>query len=292
MINKALEIIQSNPAMYISRFDHILVDEFQDISHQRLELLKQFVNKKTNTKLFAVGDDWQSINKFAGSDVDYFIDFERYFSRPSVTYLEANYRCAKEIIETSNALIAHNEQQRDKTVVAKSGISGNVILYSTSYSVWKSQAEHVHQKHVVKVIARLFERGVMPDQILILARYNRPIITMKEVLRRQEDSRFSQVRTSTIHKAKGTEADYVFILNIISGGMGFPSEILDDSVLEIIKPISTKIGAFEEERRLFYVALTRAKKAVCLFTHQSNPSIFINEIEGFTNKEITLEYER
>ena len=102
-----------------NRYDHILIDEFQDISNQRLELIKCFVNEKTNTKLFCVGDDWQSIYKFSGSELSFFVDFERFFEQPAVTNLKINYRSIKSIVDVSTKLINNNANQRLKEINAR-----------------------------------------------------------------------------------------------------------------------------------------------------------------------------
>lgn len=172
MINQAIDLIRAKPERYAQRYEHILIDEFQDISHQRLTLIQCLVNERTTTKLFCVGDDWQSIYQFAGSEVALFVDFEASFAQPAVNVLSTNYRSAPKIVEAS----------------------------------------------------------------------------------------------------------HVFLLSVISGVFGFPSEMHDASVLEIIKPPRTSSTIFEEERRLFYVALTRSKERVYIYTQKGAESLFLHEI--------------
>ncbi|GAG83755.1 unnamed protein product, partial [marine sediment metagenome] len=114
LINLAVELTNKEPKKDINRYEHVLVDEFQDISYQRLELIKCFVNENSNTKLFCVGDDWQSIYQFTGSDVRFFVNFKDYFPNPEITYLNSNYRSSQTIVGMSNELIANNKKQITK----------------------------------------------------------------------------------------------------------------------------------------------------------------------------------
>jgi len=99
MINLAVKFVKGNQENYLNRYDHILIDEFQDISYQRLKLIQRFVNKKSKTKLFCVGDDWQSIYQFIGSDVRFFVNFQDYFPNPMISILNRNYRSSKIIVK-------------------------------------------------------------------------------------------------------------------------------------------------------------------------------------------------
>lgn len=277
MINKAVRLIRSNPEAYANRYDHILIDEFQDMSYQRLELVRCFVNDDTNTKLFGVGDDWQSINKFAGAEVEYFVNFDKYFSMPAISYIQTNYRSIKSIVDISKKLISNNKNQIHKNVVASDGSTEKINLYRLKESTDcfnKAQAMHVTQS-----VEELLSQGVKPTDILVISRFKKPLFEVENLIKQSQIPEINKVRVQTIHKSKGTQAMHVFILGMTSGVLGFPSDIVDDSVLEIIKPLVSNTDANEEERRLFYVALTRSKRYLYLYTQDGAESIFLNEIK-------------
>ena len=237
MINKAIEIVNENKSKYLNRYDYVLIDEFQDISNQRMELIKCFVNKYSNTKLFCVGDDWQSIYQFTGSEVKFFVDFNKFFPNPEVTHLKTNYRCSKLIVNMSNKLISHNKYQIEKQVQPhKSEINKKVEFYELIDNYNYSDQRQKH--HVFKKIKELIQSGEKPEDIMVISRFNKCIIDLKILCGskgiRCEDSRKKTkgVRFYTAHKSKGSQAKHVFLLDIISGIYGFPCEIEDSSVLE------------------------------------------------------------
>lgn len=291
MINEATQIINSNPEFFRNRYRHILIDEFQDISQQRLDLIQSLVNHQTDTKLFCVGDDWQSINKFAGSEVEYFVNFESYFPQATITYLETNYRSGPTVIEASSKLIKHNSRQRSKEVQAYRNQRELFKLFRTSAKLNPSQSTQKQLETCAKEIKQLIEAGEDPSQIMVLSRFNSNLDKLKPLLNKRmiSDKKGKPgIRLLTIHRSKGMEAKHVFILNLVRGLYGFPSEIQDDSVLEIIKPATTEKDRYEEERRLFYVALTRSKLHVYIFTQHRKESIFLQEISDFLSQPIEL----
>jgi len=282
MINQAIDIVKSNPKKYLNKFDYILIDEFQDISNQRMELVKSFVNGKSDTKLFCVGDDWQSIYKFTGSEVKFFVDFQRYFHRPEATKLKINYRCSKTIVNMSNKLISFNKNQIVKELSSNNQTERKVFFYEIDDSY--NYCPQRQRQHVLNKIKELISEGTKPEEILVISRFNKCVLDLKIVCGARnlpvESKNKKGIRFYTAHKSKGSEAKHVFILDVVSGTYGFPCEIKDSSVLDMAKN-SKPEKSFDEERRLFYVALTRSKEHLYVYTTKNVRSIFLDEISGF-----------
>jgi DNA helicase IV len=281
MINMAIGLIRSQPEKYANRYDHILVDEFQDTSNQRLELIKCFVNDHTMTKLFCVGDDWQSINRFSGSEVAFFVDFERYFAQPAINYLQTNYRSVKSIVDVSTKLISFNKQQRAKRVQANNTTLEKIHLFQIGAAQSGNNFNKGQARHVFDTINNLLKSGEKPQEIMVISRFNKTLKPIEWLFADNDQSKYEKIRLQSVHKSKGAEATHVFILSVISGVYGFPSEIQDDSVLELVKPQLDKTALFEEERRLFYVALTRSKRHLYIYTQEGAESMFLTELAGF-----------
>lgn len=293
MINQAIDIIKSNPKKYKDRYEHILIDEFQDISKQRMELIKCFVNTNSNTKLFCVGDDWQSIYRFTGSEVEYFVDFNKYFPNPAISFLKTNYRCSKTTIDASNKLISNNKHQIKKQVIANSTQQKKILLYEIdNYFHYFAPIQIQHAKNL---IYKLIKKGVLEQEILVLSRFKRNIKDLKQKCIDNRIKIFSKeknncgVRFYTVHSSKGLEAKHVIILDVISGTYGFPCEIENPKILEPARQ-NVASNLFDEERRLFYVALTRSKKNIYIYTCKDKHSIFLDEIKNYTDTKETIQY--
>ncbi len=289
MINQATAALKKNPRLLRDEFDHILIDEYQDISPQRYELIKALRSKNDGCKLFCVGDDWQSIMGFSGAEPEYFVHFEKHFPDPAVTILESNYRSSPEIVEIGQAVISHNgDAQIRKNVRATTDTPGriltNVLLHQPKF---KKQYFTQTATHCMDTIRGLIDSGVRPEQIMILRRIMQcpPLINPLKQAAKARGIRLATdkltpgaVRLMSVHKSKGLEAEHVFILNVDDDVYGFPC-LLERQ--EIFEPAG-KMGQhdkLEEERRLFYVALTRAKRNVYIYTLKQSPSPFINEVE-------------
>lgn len=282
MINKAADLVNSNKSLFLNKYDYILVDEFQDISKQRLELIKCFVNPESKTKLFCVGDDWQSIYHFAGSEVDFFVNFKEYFEYPDLIYLSKNYRCSKTIVDMSNDLIKNNSNQIKKTVISHNKLVRKAELFELNENF--SCLIERQTGHILKKIKTLIAKGVKPEEILIISRFNKNLKKMKQVFSKKglptNKERQKGIRFYSAHKSKGTQAKHVFLIDVISGTYGFPCEIENDSVLAIAKNPRNQ-ESFEEERRLFYVALTRSKEFLYIYTNKNSKSLFLTEIAEY-----------
>jgi ssDNA-binding Zn-finger/Zn-ribbon topoisomerase 1 len=290
MINNAVEFVVKNPNRYLNRYDHVLVDEFQDISYQRLQLIKGFVNERSKTKLFCVGDDCQSIFQFTGSDVIFFTNFSEFFAKPEINLLKSNYRCTRRIVEMSNDLISRNKNQIKKVVYSKNKPGHNPLLFE--FSVNFNYMEKSHKLKIFSLIEKLLSEGEKSEEIMVISRFNKNLYDVKihcgaNGIPIEEEVegvvKKKGVRFYSAHKSKGTEAKHVILMGLTSGMYGFPCEIQDSSVFELAQRFEKK-NFIEEERRLFYVALTRAKEFLYLFTTQNINSVFLSEIEPFVKK--------
>ena len=284
-IIQATQICKQNPGL--ATFDYILVDEFQDISKDRYEFLKSLRHKSPLTKLFCVGDDWQSIFRFSGSDMALFYDFANYFGHTNECHIETTYRFGNPLIAKSSKFILENKNQKKKTVKPVSRDKQTYI--------------HVHQYDSDEMQARLVSHlvsGVPQDQsILILGRYSfshNSLIFNSQGLIQCSTNGSDKVTLKvegrecefmTIHKAKGLEADVVILINCSSDIYGFPSNISDDPILNYLLSASDTFE-FAEERRLFYVAITRARKNIHVMFDRNATSIFISEFQNIPESDI------
>jgi DNA helicase-4 len=278
MLHRAADILErgTNP---LPKFEHILVDEFQDTSAAMARFLKALVaiNK---ARLFAVGDDWQAIYGFAGGDVDHIVNFESHFGLASTTMLDVNYRSPAVIVEAGAALIAYNKNQVPKQVVVFSPDRGEAYVHEVADddSAIVDRTTSLIQKEL---------RDRRPDRILVLSRTNHLLAELIEACRRggipvaNPDRGVDGVRILSAHKAKGLEADVIIVANASDHLFGFPSKVENPDVLE---PVRMSVGDSQaEERRLFYVVITRAMKRLHLVARRGLPSPYLAEIEGSVN---------
>ena len=281
MINLAVELAKKDPEKYIKRYDHVLVDEFQDISYQRLELIRSFVNENSNTKLFCVGDDWQSIYQFTGSDVRFFVNFKDYFPNPEITYLNCNYRSSQTIVGMSNELISNNKKQITKETRSTHDLGMQPILIDfTSKFNYDNKIQY---ENIYNLIQILLDGGVEPHEIMVLSRFNKYLKGLEIYCGARDvptESKHGGVRFYSAHKSKGSEGQHVILTDMTSGLYGFPCEIQDSSVMELAKRFESD-GFIDEERRLFYVALTRSKKFLYIYSREQSNSLFLNEINPY-----------
>jgi len=290
MINIAITLAKEKREKYKNRYDHVLVDEFQDVSNQRFELIKTLVSDDNNTKLFCVGDDWQSIYAFAGSEVRFFIEFEDHFSYPEKTFLEWNYRCSKTIVAASNQLISNNKERVDKIVKAFSDNERAIILCEFQlYLKWQEYKKEQYE-HAFCIINELVNNSVPIEDIMVISRFKFEDTIFDNLQIKCTNNGYGSVRFNTAHSCKGQEAKYVIILDVTSGTYGFPSEIVDSSVFDIVKSESAMTeNKLDAERRLFYVALTRSKEGVYIYTQKSRESVFLNEIKDYLSEPVIPE---
>ncbi|UCE16580.1 MAG: UvrD-helicase domain-containing protein [Candidatus Bathyarchaeota archaeon] len=290
MINKAIKELHNDEDLYANVYDHILIDEYQDMSAQRYKLIKVLLERNTKCKLFCVGDDWQSIMGFAGSNLDLFVNFQKYFEDPAITKISTNYRSIKSIVDAGADIIKNNCNNQIPKVTRSH--RKEVRIIKVFRSPHTKQYEDRYPKQIAEDcasrIAEYIQKGYAPIDILILSRYNflRTIEIFVEKAREREIdiaygnefARGDQVRLMTVHKSKGVEAKVVFILDFVKGPYGFPCEIEDSSIYAPAREDYHRRDHTEEERRLFYVALTRAKEDVIIYTWEQSKSEFLEEV--------------
>ncbi|MDW6004570.1 DNA helicase IV [Vibrio mangrovi] len=262
MISQATTYVRKKK--YQSRWAFVMVDEYQDISPPRLALLEALCKQhEPRGNLFAVGDDWQSIYQFAGSDVDLTTGFQQRFPESTVTHLDTTYRFNNRLGEVANTFVQVNPQQIPKSL--------------NSLKVQKSNAVALlPQSRLEKIIEQLNRKNAAKDQVkslLILGRnhYHKP-----ELLEAwQKQYRQLDIRFMTCHASKGKEADFVIIVHVDEGQ--FPAKTktvhLDD-----VLTLSDETFPHAEERRLFYVAMTRAREKVWVAYNAGGGSSFVKEL--------------
>ena len=226
-----------------------------------MKLLKAL--RRDDTAFFLVGDDWQSINRFAGSDVGLVRNCGDYLGHVCTRTLSKTFRFGDGILRPSTEFVRRNPEQTQRTLTSASVAEdkGITVIYADDTTTGLQRA-----REDIEASAR--GNG---DSVLVLGRYN----NSKDAL----PSKLPWEEFSTVHSAKGREADYVVVLDLKDGRWGFPSRIEDNSLLELVLPPSSgRTYPFAEERRLFYVAITRARIGAYLVTDPKWPSTFVTEL--------------
>ncbi len=250
---------------YNEKYEYILVDEFQDVNNLQVEFIKLLLTDKN--QLFCVGDDWQSIYGFRGSNVDYIINFKEYFGNGSTITLNLNYRSTENIVGASNEVIKHNKFKIEKRIKSSKKSNSKIHIYAG-----KNIDENIN--YIIEQIKYLQKhKGYQKEDILFL--YRRSKMYSPYFERIKEERLF--VTGKTIHASKGLEAKAVFVIGLTEGNGGFPDVWMEDRIYQIIKKSNHDL-LLEEERRLFYVAITRAKDELYLLTEIGNESSFLREI--------------
>lgn len=275
MLNTAADHLEAGQCE--SPYELVMVDEMQDASHARARLARALV-AAPGRYLFAVGDDWQSINRFAGADLSVMTNFTGWFGPGETLRLERTFRSPQSLCDISSAFIQKNPQQLNKRVVSTTPEPTTPL---SAVAVRKDQDfAHAVSKHLKDLDHRV-DTGTIPGptkgklQVRILSRYNR---YLQNIPTSDHTAwKHLEVHTNTIHKSKGLEADYIIVLGLTKGFYAFPSTITDDPVLSLATPDADTFP-HAEERRLFYVALTRAKRSVLLVTVRGKESPFLLEL--------------
>lgn len=267
LIEYSLKLFKEHQATrerYQKQYKYIMVDEFQDVNNQQVEFLKHLINK--DSQLFCVGDDWQSIYGFRGSVVEYIVNFKEHFKDPELIKLNLNYRSTDHIVKASNEIIKKNKFQISKEI---SAVKKGGAKIEVNYAELEGETENF----IYRKIQQHLEEGISPEKILILYRRSAMKVTVQEALEKSG----VYVQFKTIHGAKGLEAEVVFILGLNSAPGGFPDPWMQDKIYHVIKKTEYNT-LLEEERRLFYVALTRAKKHLYLMSQKGSVSEFVKDI--------------
>jgi DNA helicase-4 len=274
MLNQAAALLEAGTIAL--PYDLVLADEFQDASRARARLCRALVSQP-DKHLFAVGDDWQSINRFAGADVSVMTGFADYFGHGQVLKLEQTFRCPQALCDIASNFISKNPAQLRKQVRSHAPQHGPVL------QAWQVTSREQIQTAIGRYLAQLHEQLATGQitrgrngklSVFVLGRYNAD----RAYIPTDWQRRFGQwleLDFLTMHRSKGAEADYVILPAMLD--RGFPSQRADDPVLSLAMPGGDDYP-LGEERRLFYVALTRARRGVAMFTVLGKRSPFIDEL--------------
>jgi len=274
MIIKATNYVKNNNIN--KKYKYIIIDEYQDTSFIRFKLIKEIINR-TNANLMVVGDDYQSIYRFTGCDISLFLNFTNYFKDARVMKIQNTYRNSQELIDIASNFIMKNKKQIPKKLNSNKRLDNpiKIIYYRDIKNTFK------------RLIIDIYNKTNKP--ILILGRNNKDInLILDNDFKLEKDNIIYKINPNiklyylTVHKSKGLEEENVIIINLENNLLGFPNQIKDDKVLRFVSNIRERYP-YSEERRLFYVALTRTKNYVYLLVPKKNKSIFIKELKIWYN---------
>lgn len=252
---------------------YIIIDEFQDSSIIRLNLIKE-ICKYMHSKIIVVGDDWQSIYQFSGCDLSIFLDFQKYFDNVLQLKLNNTYRNSQELINIASKFIEKNKFQIKKELVSIKRCNDPIIFVP------------YEKKNILEQVLNFIIK--YSNNILVISRNNKDIYKyLSNNLSFVNDHIIINnisIKYLTIHKSKGLEAEYVILLNCNEDYLGFPNKIENNPI--ITKFLKNEKIKYAEERRLFYVAITRCKYKTFLLFEKRKPSIFIKEMKKICKKEL------
>lgn len=271
MINKSIKVLKETKT--IQPYKYIIIDEYQDTSLVKFQMIKEIMDI-TKAKLLAVGDDFQSIYRFTGCNLQIFLNFTKYFTYGKIFQIVNTYRNPQELINVAGKFIMQNKKQQKKNLISCKHQENPVVIY--------------YHSDRVQALKELLENMDCQD-IMVLGRNNKDIYKYIDDDFTENENDYSYKNTRfrylTIHKSKGLEADNVILINVIDNTIGLPTKLKQESILKYVN--NTKdYYPYEEERRLFYVALTRTKNKTYIISPYKNESIFIKEISKYKNVQI------
>ena len=299
MINKSAILLKESETVRSQiQFKYIIVDEYQDISRQRFNLVEA-LHANSNAKIIAVGDDWQSIYAFSGSDITLFTKFSEIMGYAELLSITKTYRNSQEVIDIAGNFIQKNTSQIRKTLKSPKTITDPVIIYTYDSKLKekgasaRSGANYNQAKAVEVAIEQILEYDRKGDKksssILLLGRFGfdgknlerSGLFEYKDYGSKVKCKKYPKLNITfmTAHASKGLGYDNVIVINGKNETYGFPSKIEDDPVLNYVIKRDNTIDA-AEERRLFYVAMTRTKNRVYFIAPEENPSEFLLEIKN------------
>ena len=273
MINKSIKSLKEKGLN--KKYKYIIIDEYQDTSLVKVNMIQEII-KHTNSKLLVVGDDFQSIYRFTGCDLEVFLNFNKYFKNSKTFKIINTYRNPQELINIAGSFIMRNKHQVKKQLLSNKHLLKPIKIYYSN-----------NQNRIFKnILLSLYNKGT----VFVLGRNNNDInYYIDKNFIKQEDGvyKYNNItfRYLTIHKSKGLEADNIILININNNYNSLPSKIRDEKLLKYVK-CNKEYYPYDEERRLFYVALTRTKNNVYIISPYHNESIFIKEIKRDKNVEI------
>ena len=303
MINKASDCIVKNGLDL--PYKYIIVDEYQDTSFTRYNLLRNICDS-IGAKIMVVGDDWQSIYSFSGCDVNIFTKFDNFFDVCETRYIEKTYRNSQQLIDASSNFVMKNPDQTRKELK-----SSKSLKYPIKLVKFDNDFDEILKFELI--IKNIINQSAFKNKkILILGRNNKDIFNLlknfnveneygkrkfeilgdEDKLRRNKfvkivyrESPDVNIEYRTVHQSKGLECDNVILINLKNWKAGFPNKMVDDPVLNFVKRNGDSFS-YAEERRLFYVALTRTKNNVYLLSPYFKSSVFVQELKTDANVEL------
>jgi DNA helicase-4 len=255
------------------------------MSQERAKLIKALLNKSPDANLFAVGDDWQSIYRFTGSDIDVFTRFANHLGVAATNYLAQTFRSNQGISDIAAGFVQKNPSQMTKRVKAHDSASDGAVVVRQYTTL--EEMDRVCRGSLEE-IAKLAGSGKRIS-VFLLARYRLQRPQALEEWQRQFP--MFDITCRTVHSSKGLEADYVIVLRLHTGSYAFPSEISDDPLLQLVMPQAESFPN-AEERRLFSVAMTRARHGVYLLGSRHSSSAFLTELVDDNSTSGKVRFER
>ena len=283
MINDAHFYLQEIERQHIElKYKYIIIDEFQDIARQRFNLTKR-LSEITKAKVVAVGDDWQAIYAFSGSDITLFTRFLELMGAGTELKITHTYRNSQELIDIAGGFVQKNSTQIRKQLLSPKRLDNPIVIesFDDSFKPMKALAETV-ENIIGKILSEFGEK----KSILLIGRYNYDMykLCMTGAFEEMPSDRVkckkypeANISFMTAHRSKGLGYDNVILINMFEGKFGFPCQIEDDPIMKMVMH-EDKSMPFAEERRLFYVALTRTKNRVYIATPKHKPSRFLVEL--------------
>lgn len=299
MINESARILREIEEMKQKLdFKYVIVDEYQDISRQRFDLVSA-LHKVTDAKIIAVGDDWQSIYAFSGSDITLFTKFAEKMGYAKLLKIVRTYRNSQEVIDIAGSFIQKNEEQIQKDLISPKHIEDPVIIYT--YDSKRKERNSDRRSGVNYAIAHAVETALgqiieynkaegkpYDSSILLIGRFGFDGDNLERTGLFEYTTRGSKLKSvkypklnitfMTAHSSKGLGYDNVIVVNGRNETYGFPSKVENDPVLSFVVKEDRSIE-YAEERRLFYVAMTRTKNRVFFLAPEQNPSEFLLELK-------------
>lgn len=294
MINQAANLVRQKGIAKV--YDYIIIDEYQDISAARFKLIME-IRQRSGARLVCVGDDWQSIYRFTGSDISLFSDFGKFVGEHEKLFIERTYRNSQQLIDISAKFIQQNPQQLAKNPKSSKQLDCPVEFaaydQNNTFAVLIEQIRQIVAECGVGQHILLLGRHSFDLDYVICQRDNKGKVIKNQL--RKEVKKYNEatgaliltgfenvdIKFITVHKSKGLEADNVIVLNLKNDLYGFPNKLTDDPIISLLLS-APEDCRFAEERRLFYVALTRTKNKVYLLTPE-NESLFTKEIKRYSN---------
>ena len=290
MINNAANILENKIKNGEKLpYDYILVDEYQDISLQRFDLCER-LSKCSNAKIIAVGDDWQSIFRFSGAKIELFTKFEEIMGYANILKITKTYRNSQELIDIAGGFIMSNAKQFKKELKSDKSIKYPILLMSYNENYDKNDSNKPWDRMcmaIEKSLDMIVKNSGKEGSVSLIGRYGfeeyqltkgNKFFTIQNGKIKSLKYPDLKITYLTAHSSKGLGFDNVIIINGKDAILGFPSKVTDDPVMQLVIKDTEKVE-YAEERRLFYVALTRTKNRVFIITPIHKPSKFILEIK-------------